>query len=636
MLAIKHLQTATIGYSHEASNKTMRMSLQYTLLIFPTLFLGLFSHVYGAPDYTHDRQEQHFFPQEFAPRIGAFGGTNADKSASVGAFKLLVVPVEFSDVKFGDYLEGTGAADTSNMQYWRELFFGDGEGELYPHPSMATYYHDQSYGQFEINGEVVEPISLANSLEHYGTLNGGTHGGVTSSRISSSSWGITALIKEVLLELEVRNIDVTQYVNNDSGRIDGLVILHVGPGGQNVPEDENSEFHIWSHVTDRTFRVGSSDRLVRYMAVAETFYLNYEKRHVPSSIGVFAHEFGHILGLIDLYDVPTNNAQGVGHYSIMGHGLYDLNRVPSDSIWGPDVRPKSFDPHSKLELGWIVPERFEENNCFFGMNPSSHTEPTFLRTDFTATEYALLEYRVNQSWDAELPNSGVLAWRIDEEQGKWNSSCVPSPANSCAGLHPTVSVLQADGLWELDSSELASFMDERDYYTTGDVLSPDTNPPLAGWQGDHDGSEFRIVGPEQDRYVLHAVVDPGALAPEPFLGGTPSIPGAIGEEFVWTPVLSPQDATARFQLLDAPAGTQFDAQTGSIRWTAQTPGQHVTTLQVITCSGSDRRTISVVIPDEESAGCNSNSSASAVWLYCLILLVGIGRWRYRLETTKAK
>jgi M6 family metalloprotease-like protein len=584
----------------------------------------------AAPRYLGTGDEPDHFHAYERNLVHVLGGTDADQSASLGKFNLLVVPVHFSDVDLGDFLEGLNTSDTSDVQYWEELFFGDGTGTKYPYPSVRQYYLDQSYGTFELDGEIADPVSLANTLEYYGTLNGQANGGIRSP----SAPGIRALLTEVILELESRGYDLLEYVNNSSGRVDGIAILHAGPGGQNVPADDGGEKFIWSHVADRSFTIAGAKRSVRYMAVAETFYLPSQRRHVPSGVGVIAHEFGHILGLIDLYDM-AGRAQGVGHYSIMGHGLYDLAPVDPDSLFGPDIRPKSFDPHSKRELGWIKPQEIDQNNCFLTMDSSSATTPTFLQTSFSASNYVLLEYRKNTEWDAELPRSGVLAWRIDE-LSPLNVSCAPTPADSCRSLHPIVSVMQADGLFELDSSDVGSFMDERDYFVAGSVLSSNSSPALESWDGESTSTEYRFLRETGGEYVLHALAQPGELKAEPFLGGAPTMPEAVGDKFVWAPKLDPADETARYTLVSAPEGTVFNSDTGRVEWVATKPGQYVFVVQVETCSGSDQRTFNVFVAEEKAGGCQMGSGPSSPRaLLSMLFVFGVVWVRHRSYGSKS-
>ena len=65
------------------------------------------------------------------------------------------------------------------------------------------------------------------------------------------------------------------------------------------------------------------------------------------TIGVFAHEYGHVLGLPDLYDY-SYTSWGIGEWSLMGYGNYNQISVMGDTPAHPDA-------WSKAKLGWVSP-----------------------------------------------------------------------------------------------------------------------------------------------------------------------------------------------------------------------------------------------------------------------------------------
>ena len=62
----------------------------------------------------------------------------------------------------------------------------------------------------------------------------------------------------------------------------------------------------------------------------------------PPTIGVFCHEYGHALGLPDLYDT-TIASQGVGKWSLMGAGTWNGVKRAGDC-------PAHLDAWSKIKL----------------------------------------------------------------------------------------------------------------------------------------------------------------------------------------------------------------------------------------------------------------------------------------------
>ena len=162
-------------------------------------------------------------------------------------------------------------------------------------------------------------------------------------------------------------------------------------------------------------------------------------------MGVFAHEFGHALGLPDLYDT-TGVSEGVGEWSLMGSGSWLGISKDGD-------RPAHLDSWSKSVLGWVSPtqvstssvsqiKRVENNSVVYQLldNPNGVTDWT--RTGTGKGEYFLVENREKTGFDAALPGEGLLIWHIDESIG-----------NNTNYLHKLVDLEEADGLNYLDSRD---------------------------------------------------------------------------------------------------------------------------------------------------------------------------------------
>ena len=168
-----------------------------------------------------------------------------------------------------------------------------------------------------------------------------------------------------------------------------------------------------------------------------------------STIGVFAHEFGHALGLPDLYDTDYTS-EGVGNWSLMAGGSWNYSGGNGGN------RPAHLDPWCKWKLGWIQPSAIScstsvslpavetSSSGFFGLLNGS--------TPYTASgEYFLVENRQQTGFDVGLPGPGLLIWHVDEGRTNNNSECYPGGALLCNSTrHYKVSLVQADNLWDLE------------------------------------------------------------------------------------------------------------------------------------------------------------------------------------------
>lgn len=156
-----------------------------------------------------------------------------------------------------------------------------------------------------------------------------------------------------------------------------------------------------------------------------------------------AHEFGHQLGLLDLYYV-NDFSNCVGYWGMMDNGDGIAFQDEEGRIIA-GVLPPSFCIYSKMRLGWIEPLELES-----GVYSAEATaiSPSGYRATVSADEYFLFENRetdidgdeivylksdfgvvsgpttadgdsTTSEYDAGLPGSGLLIWHIDESISAW-------------------------------------------------------------------------------------------------------------------------------------------------------------------------------------------------------------------------
>ena len=222
-------------------------------------------------------------------------------------------------------------------------------------------------------------------------------------------------------------------LQNDIGfiSIDNLIIVHSGAEASYTGELDD----LWAHVyVIPTPKVIQGKSVWVYEMVSE--YLS-QPTDAPT-VGVDSHEFGHLLGLPDLYDY-SGNSNGVGFYSLMGAGSWG----------GKGAHPVHMDAWSKYVLG------FADTTT----NPTGNVSLTDMTTDaniikYTTPdpkEYFLIENRQKMLSDTFLPSEGMLIWHINEnQQYNDNETCY------------IVGLIQADGLEDLENK--ANYGDDGDPY----------------------------------------------------------------------------------------------------------------------------------------------------------------------------
>jgi immune inhibitor A len=124
------------------------------------------------------------------------------------------------------------------------------------------------------------------------------------------------------------------------------------------------------------------------------------------SFGVLCHEFGHLLGLPELYAPGAAAHEGVGIWDLMGQGTW----------LGKGEGPPHLSAWSKIRLGWADVEEVGETTRALVL-PAVETTPRVVKIPAVPNvpeEYYLLENRTKVGADAKLPGEGVLVWHVDE------------------------------------------------------------------------------------------------------------------------------------------------------------------------------------------------------------------------------
>jgi M6 family metalloprotease-like protein len=314
--------------------------------------------------------------------------------------------------------------------------------------SMKDFYNEASYGAFTVspgtNG-VSGWYAAINPHDYYG---------------QNGSWGIDrfagTLVREVIAAADLAGFDFAPYDMDGDCYADVVDVIHQGTG----EEIGLNSSDIWSHSWDlnSAYYYGCSNgreyttrsvcskggfiKVNKYVIQPEKYYSSI------STIGVFAHEYGHALGLPDLYDTDYSS-RGVGKWSLMAYGAWNYAVNPGD-------RPAQFDAWSKYKLGWVnvIPVTGILLNQEIQPVAGSGTVFQILEgSPSSGGEYFLLENRQRTGFDTQLPGTGLLIWHIDERKTSNNSECYPGMAGvSCSNTHYQVSLVQADNYYALEQS----------------------------------------------------------------------------------------------------------------------------------------------------------------------------------------
>ncbi|OKI47178.1 immune inhibitor A domain-containing protein [Micromonospora sp. CB01531] len=259
-----------------------------------------------------------------------------------------------------------GSSTDNNSTLWRpdfhrehytDMFYGSGE-------SMRDFYLQQSGGRYTVGGDVSDWISVPYNEARYGSNKiSDADGSWNFVKDSATSWydaqvkaGKTPQqIKDYLAQFDVwdrYDYDGDGNFNEPDGYIDHFQAVHAGEGeeaGGGAQGEDAIWSHRWAAFPNLEGKAGPAGNLAGGVQIGNSgFWIrDYTTEPENGGLGVFAHEYGHDLGLPDLYDTAGGD-NGVGFWSLMAsgswlsHGTDDIGSTPG-----------YMDPWSKLYLGWL-------------------------------------------------------------------------------------------------------------------------------------------------------------------------------------------------------------------------------------------------------------------------------------------
>ena len=139
--------------------------------------------------------------------------------------------------------------------------------------------------------------------------------------------------------------------DEQDGYIDHFQIVHSG-GDQADGDPWQGEDAIWSHRW-RAFQntgQGPANFPIGGTQIGDTglWVADYTIQPENGGLSVFAHEYGHDLGLPDLYDTETSTDSPVAWWSLMAQ-----SRLSAEGDEGIGERPGDLGAWEKLQLGWL-------------------------------------------------------------------------------------------------------------------------------------------------------------------------------------------------------------------------------------------------------------------------------------------
>ena len=336
-------------------------------------------------------------------------------------------------VLLGQYADVTetyfDAADFQNL-----LFDDNSTG------TMKEYYNEISYGNFLVDG----------------TADGWYQSTYTMAQAVDN---VKQYVAEIA-ELADPDFDYTQFDNDgpdnipnsgdDDGYVDGIIVVYSGCGAEWSPGNDNiwphkSSLGSYEYETDDLGTNGSNVIVKSYAVNPELAGGGDCYTNTIRPIGVYAHEFGHILGLPDLYDRDDSNgnSEGIGNWCLMAGGSWQG--------WGGDT-PAHMSSWCKSEMGWLEPVVLSSDEISLNI-PQVESNPYAVKIwedDYFWSRYFLVENRQPVGFDSDLEGPGLIIYHVDENRCYGSFKYSSGPVNDDE-THKLVDVEEADGLDDMDN-----------------------------------------------------------------------------------------------------------------------------------------------------------------------------------------
>jgi len=240
-----------------------------------------------------------------------------------------------------------------SRDYYLDLLFNDAPGAN----SMRNFYIEQSSNRYTVHGDVTDWVAVPNNAVYYDdspdtnvwffledTVNGWYQAQIAAGKTPDQ-------INAYLSQFDVwdrYDYDLDGDFDEPDGYIDTFQSVHAGEG----EEGGGGAGAIWSHSWYARYAdigtTGPAFNLFGGIQVGDSEYWlgDYTIQPENGGVGVFTHEFGHDLGLPDLYDYYGEN--GTGFWTLMSSGSWlDDGK---DTIGNKSSHMGAWE---KFQLGWL-------------------------------------------------------------------------------------------------------------------------------------------------------------------------------------------------------------------------------------------------------------------------------------------
>lgn len=305
--------------------------------------------------------------------------------------KGVVILVEFPDLKF------KFSKNDVEMMLNQEGYSANGA-----RGSAADYFRENSNGKLNYTFDVYGPVEVSQGFAYYGQ-NGSGGGDLRAAECFAEAANIAS---------DNGLVDFSQYDQDGDGEVDMVFFFFAGPSeSRGAPAN-----HIWPHKWNFTeynaggYNLNLNGKRLNIYASTSELRGNTVQSNEMDGIGLFCHEFSHVLGLADIYDTNSStDGTGVGmqSYCLMDAGSYNLNATA----------PPYYMAFERLMIGWIDREdiKVDDKDAYRYVSIDNvRNDGALLIPTKISGYYYIVESRTRSGWDIGIPTSGVLVYQIDQ------------------------------------------------------------------------------------------------------------------------------------------------------------------------------------------------------------------------------
>lgn len=350
--------------------------------------------------------------------------------------------------------------------------------------SAKDYFTDASSGRYTPTFDVYGPYTLPQTMAYYG-----------ENDTDGSDKNPAQMVADACALAYADGVDFSKYDLDNNGRVDNVFIYYAGYNEAEWGPAESVWPHRWSITPGGNYGGTSGDITFNGKRVSDyacTSELKGDRGFNMCGVGLFCHEFSHVLGLPDLY--PTG---GQSHHTLLGWDLMDLGSYNNDGN-----TPPTYSAYQRFSVGWLTPtilnsadnyslqELQESNSAYLVSTTGQHN---LNGASPSPRLFYMLENRQQKGWDKHLPGKGMLITRINYSASRWNNNTVNNTANDMR-----VDIIEADS--KADERTLAG-----DTYPNGGLYTsytPFANYPITNITEVGELIEFQFMEGSSLRPIL--------------------------------------------------------------------------------------------------------------------------------------